>query len=122
MKYSSCGAAPVSGFTSDSIVGTSTREMAKSTMIPMAEPMPNDFTATTLLVASDNMPSAVVALAPKSGAVRCVTVALKACSASPSRRISSQCCMMWTSSAMARTTTSGTSMLARTLKLKPASE
>ena len=34
-------------------------------MIPTADPTPNALTATTLLVASDSMPSAVVALAPK---------------------------------------------------------
>ena len=45
--------------------------MAKSTMTPIAEPMPNARTATTLLVASDSMPSAVVPLAPSSGASRC---------------------------------------------------
>ena len=43
-------------------------------MMPTAEPMPNERTATTSLVASDSMPSAVVALAPSSGASRCATV------------------------------------------------
>ena len=46
--------------TSVSSVGISTSEMTKSTMMPTADPMPNDRTATTLLVASDSMPSAVV--------------------------------------------------------------
>ena len=69
----------VSGFIRLSSVGTNTSEIMKSTMIPIADPMPNDWTATTLLVASDTMPSAVVALAPNSGAARCATVALKAC-------------------------------------------
>ena len=41
-----------------------------------------------LLVASDNMPSAVVALAPSSGAVMCATVFLNAVSASAWRRSS----------------------------------
>ena len=67
-------------------------------------------------------PGAVVALAPRRGAVRCATVLVNACSTSPCRRSSSQCCMMCTSSAIARTTMSGTIMLARTLKLKPSSE
>ena len=89
--------------------------MTKSTMMPTADPMPNERTATTSLVASDSMPSAVVALAPRSGAVRCATVLVNACSTSPWRRSSSQCCMMCTSSAIARTTMSGTIMLARTL-------
>ena len=59
--------------------------------------------------------AAVVALAPKSGAIRCATVALNACSTSPCRRSSSQCCMMCTSSAIARTTMSGRIMLESTL-------
>ena len=59
--------------------------------------------------------SMLVPLAPSSGAVRCATVLVNACSTSPWRRSSSQCCMMCTSSAMARTTTRGTSMLVRTL-------
>ena len=98
-----------------SSVGTSTIETTKSTMMPTADPMPKLLTATTLLVASDSMPSAVVALAPKSGAARCDTVALNAYSASPRRRSSSQCCMMCTSSAIARTTMRGMSMLVSTL-------
>ncbi len=115
MKWRSCGISPVSGLTSDSSVGISASEITKSTMMPIAEPMPNDRTATTLLVASDSMPSAVVALAPSSGAARWATVRLNASSTDPRRRSSSQCCMMWTSSAMASTTISGTSMLDSTL-------
>ena len=46
-------------------------------MTPIAEPRPNSRTATMLLVASDAMPSAVVPLAPSSGAARCVTVRLE---------------------------------------------
>ena len=114
-RYRSCGGWPVSGFTRLSSVGISTREMTKSTMMPTAEPMPNDRTATTLLVASDSIPSAVVALAPSSGVARCATVLVNACSTPPWRRSSSQCCMMCTSSAIARTTIRGTIMLARTL-------
>ena len=56
--------------------------MTKSTMIPTAEPMPNERTATTWLVASDSMPSAVVTLAPNSGVARWETVSLKARSVS----------------------------------------
>ena len=37
----------------------------KSTMIPTADPRPNYRTATTLLVASEAMPKAVVPLAPR---------------------------------------------------------
>jgi hypothetical protein len=66
-------------------------------------------------VARDSIPSAVVALAPNSGVTRCDTVSLKATSSLPSRRASCHRCMMWTSSAIASTTTSGTSMLVSTL-------
>ena len=41
-KYVSCGASAVSGFTSVSSVGTRTSEITKSTMIPTADPTPND--------------------------------------------------------------------------------
>ena len=82
-KYFSCGATAVVGFTKVSSVGTSTSEITKSTMIPTAEPIPKDRTATTLLVASDNIPSAVVALAPRSGVARCATVSLNAAFARP---------------------------------------
>ncbi len=116
-RYRSCGASPVSGFIRFRSVGITTSEITKSTMIPIAAPMPKARTATTLLVASDNMPSAVVALAPSSGAVMCATVFLNAVSPSPWRRSSSQCCMMCTSSAIARMPISGTSMLESTLKV-----
>ena len=60
--------------------------MAKSTITPTAEPRPNSRTATIWLVASDAMPSAVVPLAASSGATRCATVFVNACSAVPCRR------------------------------------
>ena len=110
----------VSGRTSVSSVGTKTSEIAKSTMTPMAAPMPNVRTATTSLVASDSMPSAVVPLAPSSGANRWLTDDLNACSLSPVARSSwSKCCTMCTSSAIASTMTSGGSMLVRTLNVNP---
>ena len=84
--------------------------------------MPNDRTATTLLVASDSRPSAVVPLAPSSGVNRCCTLDLNACSLLPVARSSwLKCCTMCTSSAMARIITSGGSMLASTLYLNPIS-
>ncbi len=70
------------------MVGTRMIEMAKSTITPMAAPMPNSRTATTWLVASDNMPNAVVALAPNNGAMRCLTVPTNACSRLRVRRSS----------------------------------
>ena len=57
--------------------------MTKSTITPTAAPMPKVRTATTSLVASDSMPSAVVPLAPSSGANRCVIDDLNACSLLP---------------------------------------
>ena len=54
-------------------------------MTPIAAPMPKVRTATTSLVASDSIPSAVVPLAPSSGANRCVIDDLNACSLLPGR-------------------------------------
>ncbi len=89
-KYRSCGATAIDGLmTSISSVGTSTSDMTKSTITPTAAPMPNERTATTLLVASEARPSAVVALAPSSGAKRWRTDDLNACSWLPVARSSS---------------------------------
>ena len=84
----SCGACRVSGFTQPSSVGTRTIEIAKSTITPTADPRPNARTATTWLVASDAMPSAVVPLAASSGANRCETVERNASLALVRRRSS----------------------------------
>ncbi len=86
MNQVSWGISSGSGFTHASIVGTSTIEMAKSTITPIAAPMPNSRTATTWLVASDNMPRAVVRLAPKMGAIRWLTVAMNESSCDCVRR------------------------------------
>ena len=88
VNHVSCGAGRSSGLSQPSIVGTSTSEIPKSIITPTAEPSPNSRTATTLLIASDAIPSAVVPLAPRSGAARCATVDLNAVSASLCRRSS----------------------------------
>ena len=88
MSQACCGASRVSGFSHPSSVGTSAIEMAKSTITPTADPRPNSRTATTLLVARDAIPRAVVPLAASNGANKCETVETNASLSDVRRRAS----------------------------------
>ena len=78
ISHRSCGGEDRCARTRPINVGTYTSDSTKSTITPIEAPMPNSRTAAMSDVASDSIPSAVVTLAPSSGANRCATLEVKA--------------------------------------------